>query len=913
MSYLAHVGVKRRSGRYPWGSGEIPYQHEPWFQFLNERNKIKAKYPNITEVELARKLGFDSTADLRAHVEFSKAEKYSWDCTQVRMMIKDGLTNKSEIARRLGISEGTVRNILKHDNEVKVNNIKTVMNSLADNVDRKAIIDIGLGIEQQLGVSDTRLKNAVIELCKTGKYATQEIKTEQLGTGHLTNMKVLYPNKEPYTDKGYIYKHRDEIRMIDDCNISADGKRLQKVPPIVQVEASRVQIRYKDDPKQSGALKDGIIELRRGCPDLDLGFARYAQVRIAVEGGRYLKGIAMYSDDMPKGCDILVNSNKTKEQGWLKATKEQATDVPENPFGAAISPKFIVDKNGKVIGRSALNVVNEEGEWGKWNSTIAAQFLSKQDEKLVDRQLNLTVEKKQKEFDEIRSLTSPELKTKLLREFADECDSAAVKLKAEGLPRQSWNVILPFPKMKENEIYAPHYENGTKLALVRYPHSGTFEIPTVIVNNKFQEARRLINNAMDAVGINPKVAEQLSGADFDGDTVLCIPIEKGIKIDSKPYLKELKGFDNKEEYRGYEGMKVMNERTKQTEMGKVSNLINDMTMIGGYTENEIARAVKHSMVVIDAVKHKLDYKRSFRENRIDELYKKFQGGKDGGAYTLISRSKGQKRVPMRSVNQPYTIDPKTGKKIFRYTGETKKVWDPELRKKVDTGELKTFVSTKMYETEDARDLYSRRDKPFIKEKLYGDFANTMKKMGNQARLESTKVKGTSYNPTAAKVYAKEVESLNAKLKIAEYNKPYERLAQVVGGKMLKDAISAKFSRNEEVTYEEKKKMRGKFLTLAREQVGAHKERIKPTDEEWAAMQAGAFRKTKLEKIINNCDSDRLKELALPKTEVKVKAAQLNRIQSLYNSGLTIAEIAKEVGVSVSTVTKYTAPNADRKN
>ena len=27
MSYLAHYGTPRHSGRYPWGSGEDPYQN----------------------------------------------------------------------------------------------------------------------------------------------------------------------------------------------------------------------------------------------------------------------------------------------------------------------------------------------------------------------------------------------------------------------------------------------------------------------------------------------------------------------------------------------------------------------------------------------------------------------------------------------------------------------------------------------------------------------------------------------------------------------------------------------------------------------------------------------------------------------------------------------------------------------
>ena len=84
----------------------------------------------------------------------------------------------------------------------------------------------------------------------------------------------------------------------------------------------------------------------------------------------------------------------------------------------------------------------------------------------------------------------------------------------------------------------------------------------------------------------------------------------------------------------------MKEQTKQTEMGKISNLITDMTLKGA-SDDEIERAVKHSMVVIDAVKHHLDYKQSYIDNNIDELKAIYQAkptGRNGGASTLISRA-----------------------------------------------------------------------------------------------------------------------------------------------------------------------------------------------------------------------------------------------------------------------------------
>ena len=102
--------------------------------------------------------------------------------------------------------------------------------------------------------------------------------------------------------------------------------------------------------------------------------------------------------------------------------------------------------------------------------------------------------------------------------------------------------------MKDTEIYAPNYPDGTIVSLVRYPHEGTYQIPTLTVNNTgptMGEARRILGNAPDAVGINVRVANILSGADFDGDTVLVIPNPGGnlIKNNMSPAFEELRKFD----------------------------------------------------------------------------------------------------------------------------------------------------------------------------------------------------------------------------------------------------------------------------------------------------------------------------------------------------------------------------------
>lgn len=78
-----------------------------------------------------------------------------------------------------------------------------------------------------------------------------------------------------------------------------------------------------------------LIELRRGCQDLSLGDSKYAQVRIMVDGKKYLKGMAVYSDDMPDGVDVIFNTNKTKDVPKMEVLKDIKSD-PDNPFGSLI-------------------------------------------------------------------------------------------------------------------------------------------------------------------------------------------------------------------------------------------------------------------------------------------------------------------------------------------------------------------------------------------------------------------------------------------------------------------------------------------------------------------------------------------------------------------------------------------------
>ena len=615
-----------------------------------------------------------------------------------------------------------------------------------------------------------------------------------------------------------------------------------------------------------------------------------------VDGTHYLKGMAVYSDDLPDGVDVLFNTNKKTGTPMTDVLKK-VKDDPDNPFGSLIKEhggqSYYIDKDGNER-LSLINKRAEEGDWGEWSDHLPSQFLSKQSMTLIKKQLDLASADKVAEYDEICALTNPTVKKALLKSFADDCDSAAVHLQAAALPRQKYQVILPLTTIKDTEVYAPNYKNGEQVALIRYPHGGTFEIPVLTVNNKQPEGKKVLGNTpKDAIGINSKVAERLSGADFDGDTVMVIPTGGKIKITSTHPLKGLEGFDPKEKYgpasttQPYKRMK-----NTQTEMGKVSNLITDMTLKGA-TEDELARAVRHSMVVIDAEKHNLDYKRSEQDNGIASLKKKYQGRVEDGKYkegaaTLISRAKSEVSVPKRkgspTINEDGSLSYKTADDLTyvdKKTGKTK---------------TRTQASTQMAETKDAHTLSSGTPQ----EEAYASYANKMKSLANQARKEMVGTGKIPYSASAKAAYQNEVDSLNAKLNVALKNAPRERQAQVIANA----TVTAKKQANPDMTNAEIKKANQQALTSARAQVGAERKPVIITDREWEAIQAGAISESKLTQILNNADIDSLRQRATPRATTAMSTAKQSKIASMSASGYSTSEIAEALGVSTSTVSKY---------
>lgn len=900
---IVHYGTPRHSGRYPWGSGGDENGTQRNKAFLGWVNDMKKQ--GLTEKEIADGLGM-TTTQLRTAKSIAKNAQKAADIAMANRLKDKGYSNGA-IAERMGLAgESSVRALLADGVQDKVDVLQNTANILRQRIDSGAYIDVGTGVEYQLAVSRQKL-NTAVDLLRQEGYAYHKVQEDQIGTGQKTTFKVL---AKPGTEYKDIVANKENIQQVK--AFSEDGGRSYlNVAPPMSISSKRVGINYDED---GGSLADGVIYVRPGVHDVSIGNARYAQVRIMVDDTHYLKGMAVYKDDMPPGVDLLFNTNKKNTGNKLDAMKE-IKDDPDNPFGATIRQRL--DANGKPT--SVMNIVGhkdgagEEGSWDTWSRNLPSQFLSKQSTTLAKEQLDVTYERRRDELEGILRLTNPAVKQKLLETYADSADSAAVHLKAAALPRQSTHVILPVNSLKDTEIYAPNFKNGDRVALVRFPHGGTFEIPELTVNNNHKQAKALLGTAKDAVGINAKVAERLSGADFDGDTVLVIPNNSG-RVKSSPALEKLKNFDPKREYAPYDGMHAMDggtysaalkksvfppgkrpsSMTKGFQMGDVSNLITDMT-IGGASNDELARAVKHSMVVIDAEKHHLNWKQSAIDNNIPQLKEKYQGAKNAGASTLISQATSRKDVRARKAGTYRDggvgpIDPKTGKKIWVPTGES---WVDKKGKTV----FKTERSTKLAETDNAHTLVSKNNTKI--ENIYADHSNRMKALANDARKAMVNTKPTPYSPSAKKAFSSEVASLNAKLAQAVKNRPLERQAQVIANA----TVRAKRQASPDMDADQLKKVKFQALEAARLRTGAQGVRIHIEDSEWAAIQAGAITHSKLSEILQKADIERVKQLATPKQDLLMNSTKTRRAKSMAKLGYTQAEIADALGVSLTTLKK----------
>ena len=901
--YLEHYGILRRSGRYPWGSGgEYDTEAGVYSDYLRYIADMRAK--GLTDAQIGEGVGLTSQ-ELRAAKTVAIAAKLEADVAMANNLKGKGVSN-AEGARIMGIPDPTYRSLLKPEADRRARILKATSDELRKRVEEVGYVDVGAGTELELGISPEKLRAAIQQL-KEEDYNTWPVRKSQVTTGHSTRHTVLVA---PGVTQRDVFLNRDKVQSFR--SYSEDGGetyfRTDHTP--LAISAKRVKVRYGDE---GGADADGVIYVKPGVKDLDMGGNLYAQVRIAVadKNGNtthFLKGMAMVRDDMdPNGPDLIFNTPKLKKDvdnppfGAMKPIK----DDPELPFGSVIKRQILADPGtAKERPSSVMNIVNEEGSWAAWTEALSSQFLAKQPPGLIDQQLRLTQERRRQDLDEILDLTNPTVRKKMLRDYADATDAAAVHLKAAGMAGQAYHVILPFDSIAPHEIYAPTRKNGERVALVRYPHAGTFEIPELRVNNNNREARRIIGgDKTDVVGIHPSVAARLSGADFDGDAVLLIPNNRG-SVKSSPALEGLKNFDPNKDYKLPDDAPEVTKAYKESKMGDVSNLIMDMQLKGA-SDDEIVRAVRHSMVVIDAEKHHLNIPLSAKRNGISALKEKYQGRSNGGASTLISRRKKksdwQPQTTLRKHPDGGPIDPETGARVWKETGF--KVRESHKNKQTgeweSTGEmvLKREKVSLLDRTPDAHTLSSGTPT----EKKYADHSNYLKGLANEARLASLAAEKAEekQNPSARVTFASERASLLGKLRESELNAPRMRAAQHIANA----EIRARRKANPDLSKDTVRKLNHKALAKAMARTGAKRTQIVIDDAEWDAIQAGALSKTDLNKILLHADMDRVRELATPRARVLMTPLKIQRAQSMRQAGFTRAEIAQQLGVSVSTLDK----------
>lgn len=914
------------SGRYRRGTGDNPNQHD----FSLSARKSKLTKEGMKEIDIAHALGFNSTTELRKAITIEKNKRQEEKTARARFLLSQGGADGrglgwTAVAREMGEkSESTVRSWFKETAQKHRERSTNLLNMLREQALKKRYIDVGQGTAMRIGVSDNMLASAVTRLVEDEGFHQEKIHVEQMGTGHQTSMKILCAPDVTFKE---LNANRSNIKLIDDYTENL-GRSFANLEPPVSIDPKRVYIRYAED---GGKDKDGVMEFRRGVPDISLNNADYAQVRIAVNNTHFLKGVAVYGDDkdIPKGYDIVFNTNKSKDVPMMgpdtNSVLKPLKNDPQNPFKATIkaeedlvlAQRHYVDPKTGERKLSPVNIVNEQGDWDRWSKTLSAQFLSKQAVPLAKAQLNALYNDQKIEFEKLKQLTNPIVKRNLLDALAEDCDSKAVYLKAAPLPRQASKLILPAPEIKPNEIVAPTYNDGEHVVLIRFPHGGKFEIPELVVNNKGnQKALKMIGNGGDAVAIHPSSAARLSGADFDGDTVLVIPVNNRVKIDTinpdtNDSLKTLKDFDPGIYARQPgEKFKRMDKTLKGYKMGETTNLINDMTLLGA-TLDEITRAVKHSMVVIDAEKHDLNWQQSYKDFKIAELQKEYQGRVGGQASTLISRARKKVTIDDRKEGgsgfYPSQMTPEeraaydAGEKVYRNSGAT----TPKKTKEGDWEQVPKKVERKWLEVED--DAYKltsggSEENPGTKiEGVYAEHSNRMKALANEVRKEARAVKNGRVSTSAKAAYAEEIKSLDEKYNKVMTNKPLERQANLIANEQLK---AWKKANEGDYDKDDLKKIRGQLQNGARYRVG--KETYNPTftAKEWEAIQARAYAPARAEKLIAAAKKEHVRELAMPSKKMTITPAIKRQIKALSNkSGYTQKEIANYLNISVSTVTK----------
>ena len=298
---LMHYGVKRRSGRYPWGSGDNPYQHGGDFLARVEELQRLGK----TEKQIADELHL-STTDLRMQVRVAKHERRALQADRARSLREDGKT-LDEIASILGYAnDSSVRALLNENTAANKNKAQATAEILKKELAEKGAIDVGTGVERQLGVSTGVLQEALFIL-ETEGYNRYGVGVPQVNDPKKRTITPVI--SVPEIDQREVYQNLDLVKSVGDYHSTDGGESWDKREYPASIDSSRVKILYGDE---GGALKDGVIEIRRGVADLDLGDSHYHDQTQREEVARMAKA-ARSSEKVPKSRAALTPEAREKQ------------------------------------------------------------------------------------------------------------------------------------------------------------------------------------------------------------------------------------------------------------------------------------------------------------------------------------------------------------------------------------------------------------------------------------------------------------------------------------------------------------------------------------------------------------------------------------------------------------------------
>ena len=232
------------SGRYPWGSGENPYQRLESFMsiykklrsegmddeaigqiwgmpvaqaFTQAYQSLKKDY-GLSRTDVAHLWGI-TTSELDAKQQIYTAQVDSMNLFKARNLKEHGYSNV-KIAELMNTTEGSVRNWLSQDESRKQKIIDETTSVLRNAVKEKNYIQVGAGVEARLGITPTKMK-AALALLKEEGYEVINVQVDQLGTGNKTTVKVLCPPGTTYRELKS--KHIGDIQLPDDY-ISKENK-----------------------------------------------------------------------------------------------------------------------------------------------------------------------------------------------------------------------------------------------------------------------------------------------------------------------------------------------------------------------------------------------------------------------------------------------------------------------------------------------------------------------------------------------------------------------------------------------------------------------------------------------------------------------------------------------------------------